>query len=190
MDSSPAFPHSTSYSNSSNSMAPNSQTHHDPAPSTFAADIAAEEKSYDALMAQAKSSLARIKELGAEIEQVRESQNSDEARRTAVLSQIESLNGVNGNFEHQDSQMEGSDHIEVRNGREGDYHMEDDTREDTTEMEVDTIVEEDGSFPELMEKAKRLLARVSMNESENDKEVEVEAQARHERAYADLWNPV
>lgn len=68
--------------------------------------------------------------------------------------------------------------------------MEDDTMEDTTEMEVDTIVEEDESFPELMEKAKRLLARVSMNENENEKEVEVEAQARHERAYADLWNPV
>ncbi|KAH0612362.1 uncharacterized protein H6S33_010414 [Morchella sextelata] len=168
-------------------MAPNSQTHHDPAPSTFAADIAAEEKSYDALMAQAKSSLARIKELGAEIEQVRESQNSGEARRTAVLSQIESLNRVNGTFEHQDSQMEGSDHIEVRNGSEGDWH---DTMGDATEMEVDTIVEEDGSFPELMEKAKRLLARISMNENENEKEVEVEAQARHERAYADLWNPV
>lgn len=165
--------------------------------------MAAEEESYAALMVQAKSSLARIKELEEGLDRVRKSsqQNGEDTsmgRAAELLSRIEALEEVGGametdegarqrdeNVEGEDSVMEETDRVEQSDKLEYRTGAEDKTGE-TVEMETDTLVE-DGNFPELMERAKKLLARVTMDGDDQKAAKEIEAQARHDRAVAELW---
>lgn len=160
---------------------------------SFAARIEADEQRYAALMAQAKDSLARIKEIGDGFGKVREAHDAREdeqaVRAMALLSRIAAEAAETGigekmeilhaggevekEEEEEDQRMEGNEQID----REDRMDEED----DGMEMEMGT---EDGGpsipgrghhqhhklddsdFSGLMERAKRLLARISMDGDE------------------------
>lgn len=163
--------------------------------SSFAARIEADEQRYAALMAQAKDSLARIKAIGDGFGKVREAHDAREdeqgVRAMALLSRIAAeaaetgigeemeISHPHGQGEKEDHRMEGNEQIDV------DERM--DEEDDDMEMEMGTgMGTEDGGggggggpsisgrghklddsdFSGLMERAKRLLARISMDADE------------------------
>lgn len=150
---------------------------------SFATRIEADEQRYAVLMAQAKGSLARIQEIGEGFGKVREAHDAREdeqaVRAMALLSRIAAEAAETGigekmgisqgskEVENEDQTMEGNEQID---------------REDRTEeadgMEVEMAMEggvpsipgkghpkmDDSDFAGLMERAKKLLARISMDE--------------------------
>lgn len=155
-------------------------------PLSFAARIEADEQRYAALMAQAKDSLARIKEIGDGFGKVREAHDVREdeqaVRAMALLSRIAAeaaetgigekmeISHGDGDVEKEDQTMEGNEQID-----RGHHRMDED---DEMEMEMGTENAgpsipgkghhklDDSDFTGLMERAKRLLARISMDGNE------------------------
>lgn len=154
-------------------------------PLSFAARIEADEQRYAALMAQAKDSLARIQEIGEGFGKVREAHDAREdeqaVRAMALLSRIAAeaaetrigekmeISQEDKGVEKQDQTMEGNEQID------GENRMEEDDG-----MEVEMAMEgggpsipgkghhklDDSDFTGLMERAKILLARISMDEDD------------------------
>lgn len=141
----------------------------------------AEEREYAALMAQAKSSLARIKAIEEGFGKVQAEQNAREGEQTArtkdLLSRIEAEAelrvGEPMEIAQEDVKPEEEDHTMEENEQVGrEDHMEEDDR---MEMAADGpdphslpptngLNKPEGSnFPELMERAKKLLAEISMD---------------------------
>jgi len=152
-------------------------------PLSFDAQMEIEEQKYAALMAQAKSSLARIKKIGEGFDKVQENRDAREGesstRTKDLLSRIEAeaelrmgeeMEAAQGNLklEEEDHAMEGNEEIDRKD------HIEEDVRmEGNVEMEIVTSPHpplpalisdkpEGSDFPELMERAKKLLAGISM----------------------------
>lgn len=154
-------------------------------PLSFAATMEAEERKYAVLMAQAKSSLARIKEIGEGFGRVREEHDAREdeqaTRARDLLSRIaaegaESRVGEEMDISREDGVAGGEDHTMEGNEQiDGLGHMEEDDRmEGDIELETAAggVRKVDGrDFPELMERAKKLLARTHISMSGADQAV-------------------
>lgn len=180
-------------------------------PLSFAARIEADEQRYAALMAQAKDSLARIKEIGEGFGKVREAHDVREdeqaERAMALLSRIAAeaaesgisekmeISQEDGEAKREDQEMEGNEQINrVDRIEEGDG------------MEVEMAIEDggpsipgkghhrldDSDFTGLMERAKKLLARISMDEDDpvvpKGKETQGAKQTWTEEESDAFWN--
>lgn len=141
----------------------------------------AEERKYAVLMAQAKSSLAHIKEIGEGFGRAREEHDAREdeqaTRARDLLSRIAAEGAESRAGEEMEiSREDGEDHTMEGNEQiDGLGHMEEDDRmEGGIELETAAgdVRKVDGrDFPELMERAKKLLARTHISMSGADQAV-------------------